>query len=228
MSYLRTMYGVYSNSLLPHSHFTSLQQMNRRSLSPDHGYPLRVVIPGCTGARWVKWVDRITIARSESPNYYQRRDYKVLPPECETEDMAEPLWDKCPAILTLPVHSIIASVRPAPNQENEGVLKVKGYAMGGDVRIAGVQVALQTEEGCKEAWVEATITYQEGKWSWTLWEYVLDIRHAQAEIERKGGNRELTVLSRARDKNGEEQKRECVWNMRGVAFSAYGKWDWRW
>jgi sulfite oxidase len=34
-------------------------------LNRDHGYPLRVVVPGVIGARSVKWLDRITIIEEE-------------------------------------------------------------------------------------------------------------------------------------------------------------------
>lgn len=97
----------------PHSY----AQMNGQPLSPDHGWPLRVVAPGYLGARWVKWVDTIAISQEESPNFYQQRDYKVLPeevcgvtdaaprrtiaydcPQIDTKDKAAPVWCKYPSL----------------------------------------------------------------------------------------------------------------------------------
>lgn len=35
-------------------------------INRDHGYPLRVIVPGVIGARSVKWLDRIDIIEEES------------------------------------------------------------------------------------------------------------------------------------------------------------------
>ncbi|CAF4346844.1 unnamed protein product, partial [Rotaria magnacalcarata] len=37
-------------------------EMNNESLTRDHGYPLRIIVPGSIGARSVKWVNRIVVS----------------------------------------------------------------------------------------------------------------------------------------------------------------------
>ena len=45
-------------------------------LCRDHGYPIRVVVPGVVGARNVKWVNRIVLSDKESSSHWQQNDYK--------------------------------------------------------------------------------------------------------------------------------------------------------
>ena len=42
----------------------------------DHGYPIRVVVPGVVGARNVKWLNRIVLSPEESTSHWQQNDYK--------------------------------------------------------------------------------------------------------------------------------------------------------
>ena len=44
----------------------------RRTLSTDHGFPLRLVVPGVTGARSVKWLSRIITSKEESQAHWQQ------------------------------------------------------------------------------------------------------------------------------------------------------------
>ncbi|RPD72460.1 molybdopterin binding oxidoreductase [Lentinus tigrinus ALCF2SS1-7] len=182
--------------------------MNGQALSPDRGYPLRVVAPGFLGARWVKWVDTISISPDESPNFYQQLDYKVLPEEIDTKEKAASAWSKVPSLTSLPINSVVASV----SRRSPSSILVKGYAIGrGALQVARVEVS--TDDGA--TWHEAKITYQEGKWSWTLWEALLE------DVPTSG-----VVYSRATDREGNRQEREGKWNMRGVAYNPWGRGKW--
>ncbi|KAL3463649.1 Oxidoreductase, molybdopterin-binding domain-containing protein [Aspergillus heterothallicus] len=197
-------------------------EMNSAPLESNHGYPVRVVLPGIAGARWVKWLDRITVQDHESTNFYQRRDYKVLPEEAVDRSAAEPFWDKTPAMSEVPINSVIGV--PEDNETitllESGKYEVKGYAVpqGSNGPITKVHVS---GNGGKD-WVDAQI---EGpstdglagdnmkKWCWVLW---------KADIEiAKGSGRE--VVSRAFDAGGNQQAEHSQWNLRGVGYNGYGR-----
>ncbi|KIK63199.1 hypothetical protein GYMLUDRAFT_41525 [Collybiopsis luxurians FD-317 M1] len=183
-------------------------EMNDEPLSAEHGGPVRVVVPGFLGARWVKWLDTLIISSEESPNFYQQRDYKILPPEIETKDQARSVWSKFPSMTSLPLNSAIGSAfKIAPSK-----LRVKGYAISGG---CGNVVAIEVSADNGATWYPSRITYQEGKWSWTLWE---------AEIPISGSSGE--VCARAKDKAGNFQPMAGSWNMRGVAFDAISRIKW--
>ncbi len=44
-------------------------EMNESPLTPDHGFPLRLIVPGQIGAKSVKWLSRIAIKDIESQGY---------------------------------------------------------------------------------------------------------------------------------------------------------------
>lgn len=54
-------------------------------LSPDHGYPVRVIVPGFIGGRMVKWLKRIVVTTQESDSYYHYNDNRVLPSHIDAE-----------------------------------------------------------------------------------------------------------------------------------------------
>jgi sulfite oxidase len=109
------------------------------------------------------------------------------------------------------MNSIVASVYPSFTSQNQ--IKVKGYAINGaSGRVTKVEVSVDNGE----TWQPARITYQEGKWSWVLWEAVVDVPE----------DGEKVVYSRATDESGNVQQREGQWNLRGVAYTAWGKGTW--
>jgi len=50
-------------------------EMNGAPLAPDHGYPLRLVVPGWYGCTAIKWVNEITLVDAEAPATDQMREY---------------------------------------------------------------------------------------------------------------------------------------------------------
>lgn len=58
---------------------------NDRWLTPDHGFPVRMIIPGFIGGRMVKFLEEITVTEKESDNFYHFHDNRVMPPHVDEE-----------------------------------------------------------------------------------------------------------------------------------------------
>ena len=69
--------------------------LNGEPLSRDHGFPLRVVVPGTVGARSVKWLKSITLSHEESRSHWQQKDYKMFH---SSVDWSNVDWTKSPAV----------------------------------------------------------------------------------------------------------------------------------
>jgi len=109
----------------------------------------------------------------------------------------------------LPLNSVVAHVDFIMPDKT---LYVKGYALPGSFGNVRT-VELTIDEG--KTWRPARILYQDGKWSWTIWE-------AELECSEENG----TVFSRAIDSAGNIQPKEGLWNMRGVAYNGWGVGTW--
>lgn len=60
-------------------------EQNGKPLEPDHGFPIRMIIPGFIGGRMVKWLKKIEVTSKESNNFYHFHDNRVLPSHVDTE-----------------------------------------------------------------------------------------------------------------------------------------------
>ncbi|KAF3479661.1 sulfite oxidase [Arthroderma uncinatum] len=189
-------------------------EMNDKPLLPEYGFPVRVVVPGVAGARWVKWLDRITVQAEESPNFYQQHDYRVLPVEASTWEIAEKYWSTVPSIQAMPVNSVVAVPDDGDTVKlsSDGCLEVKGYAVPAGSQGPVVRVEVSTDGG--KTWVDAEIqdNKPQSKWSWTLWK-------VQVKAER---GEDMTIYSRATDGGGNTQPEFSQWNIRGVVYNGYG------
>lgn len=76
---------------------------NGKPFPPDHGYPVRFLVPGFVGIRNCKWLNKVQFSDKESQGRFQQRAYKVYK-ETEWKDVDQ---TKYPAPLAHCINSVI-------------------------------------------------------------------------------------------------------------------------
>ncbi|KAH8850797.1 Sulfite oxidase, mitochondrial [Schistosoma japonicum] len=196
--------GVFGSSLPidlaldPHREVIVAFEMNNKPITRDHGFPLRIIIPGSIGARQVKWLDQITLSTDESESFWQQLDYKYVLP---TADGKVPDLKSLPAILDYPVQSVICTPSDGQTLKNTGSVTLSGYAFSGGGR--GIISVRVSSDGGK-SWYEAKLSPASPaiqsnvaeinsdspsksrsvkQWAWTLWTVDIPIPKGIDEIE---------------------------------------------
>ena len=82
--------------------------MNGEALAPEHGAPLRLVVPGYAGVRSAKWLTRIEVRDRPSDAPIQAKDYKLFPASVAKEDAD---WDRGLTIEEMPLNAAICAPR---------------------------------------------------------------------------------------------------------------------
>ena len=135
-----------TTAMHPNQHCLLAYQYNHAPLTQRHGAPLRAVIPGHVGARWVKWLNGLKISTTENDSPPMRLDYKLLTPqrldEHEYAKKAEAQVEFRQQELRKenPLQRLEASCSiTLPSKEGQevqagadGTVNVKGYAVGQD------------------------------------------------------------------------------------------------
>lgn len=176
-------------------------QMNGKTLSVDHGAPIRAIVPGFIGARSVKWLAKVVVSDKPSPNHYVAENYKIVADtKAETLAAAEPINEYS-------INSLICS--PAPAAEvKAGEVVLRGIALprgGRTDRIAKVEILGRDNAVLGEAKLESP-----GEaFCWELWTAKISL-----------GKGEQTLGVRATGTNGDIQPLEPNWNAQGYLFNA--------
>jgi sulfite oxidase len=132
-------------------------RMNGEPLPAEHGFPLRVVVPGFVGARSVKWLSAVTVLSEQSQSFFQIDDYCVD---------GEPL-------LELPLNSAICRAELTGT-----TLAVQGYAVGGCREVVRVEISLDGG-----AWLGVELDENgAGPWTWRLWRAELHVDEPPREL----------------------------------------------
>lgn len=219
--------------------------LNGEDLSPDHGYPLRLVVPGQIGGRMVKWLQRIEVSDRESQHHLHFFDNKLLPTEV-TADQArtEDKWWYDPKYIINDLNVNAAICSPAHDQvvslasdTATKPLAIEGYAYtGGGRRITRVEVTLDDGKTWKLAEIiypedlyrsnpiqghpyfgELDLSMTEMSFSWCFWRLDVDIKASLIETDVK------VITVRAMDEALSTMPRDMYWN----AMSMMNSWWFR-
>ena len=173
-------------------------EMNGAALLPQHGFPLRLIVPGWYGMTSVKWLRAVTALDSPFTGYQQEHSYRLRSDE---HDEGIPLTRMLPRALMVPPGIPEFLTRERVVAAGEHVLQ--GRAWSGHAPIVRVEVSLDGGESWKPAETSRDL---DSPWAWCSWSYrwsAVPGRH--------------TLCCRAADEAGNEQPPESSWNVGGYA-----------
>ncbi len=176
-------------------------EVNGVPLPPQHGFPLRLVVPGWYGMTSVKWLARLTAVDEPFDGYQMRHSYRLRE---EDDDEGMPLTRMRPRSLLVPpgIPEFLSRRRIVA----AGRCELRGRAWSGIADVSGVEVS--TDDG--ESWSDAEVERDGlGRWAWRAWRLEWDARPG-----------EFVLCSRARDAAGNVQPLEPSWNVGGYANNA--------
>ena len=175
-------------------------EMNGGPLPPQHGFPLRLVVPGWYGMQNVKWLSRITVLEEPFGGYQNAVGYRIYGPDGEA---GEPVTRMLPRSLTVPpgVPDFMTRARFV----EPGRTTLTGRAWSGYGSIERVEDSTDGGASFHAAALEAPL----GPNAWRGWSF---------DWEATPG--EHVLSSRATDAAGNRQPLEPAWNLKGYANNA--------
>jgi DMSO/TMAO reductase YedYZ molybdopterin-dependent catalytic subunit len=170
-------------------------EMNGAPLEPQHGYPLRLLVPGWYGMTSVKWLTSIELVERPFEGFQQATAYRI---QRDADDPGEPVTRiRVRALMSPPGlpdffsrHRIV----------ERGRVRLYGRAWSGDGPIARVEV------GVDGHWTDATLLPPMGEFAWRGWVFDWDATPGEHEL-----------ACRATDASGAVQPLEQPWNYQGMA-----------
>lgn len=167
-------------------------QMNGEDLPAEHGFPLRLILPGWYGMAQIKWLSRIEFIDRRYEGPHMSRNYHTL--HVLAARSVEPLVVET-SISRTRLKSIVARLT-RQRRDNRWVHRVVGAAWGGASPIERVEI--RVDQG---PWRGAEIDERRGKYGWLLWSH---------ELGGLSPGRH-TLISRAIDAEGKVQPTPEEW-----------------
>ena len=173
-------------------------EMNGLPLPPQHGFPLRLLVPGWYGMAQVKWLTRIDVLDERFTGYQNEIAYRMI---TDPNSAGEPVTRIRPRALMTPPGwpDFMSRARFA----RPGRHVIEGRAWSGQAPVTAVQVSPDGGLSWEDATLDADVDHPR---AWRRWAY---------EWSAVPGQHELLV--RATDAAGGTQAVEQEWNRQGMA-----------
>jgi DMSO/TMAO reductase YedYZ molybdopterin-dependent catalytic subunit len=169
--------------------------INGQPLPPQHGFPLRLVVPGWYGMTHVKWLRSITAVGKPFDGWQQAVAYHL--------DENTPVSRMLPRSLLVPPG--IPDFLTRERRLAAGPCLLEGRAWSGHGPIARVEVSVDGGQ----SWGEATLAEPVSKFAWRGWSFRWDATAG-----------ERLLACRATDSSGRTQPDEGEWNEGGYCNNA--------
>lgn len=170
--------------------------MNGAPLLPQHGYPVRLIVPGWYGMTHVKWLRSVTVVDAPFLGWQQDFGYRLR----QSEDDVDPP----PVTRMLPRSLLVPPGIPVFFGRDRvlaaGPCELVGRAWSGWAPIVRVEVS--TDEG--STWSDASLDADAPEFAWRGWRF---------EWDAVAG--EHVLMCRATDGAGNVQPLEAEWNLEG-------------
>lgn len=179
-------------------------EANGQPLLPQHGFPLRLVVPSWYGMASVKWLRAITVLDRPFEGIEQARVYRY---QQGADDPGVPVTRKRVNSAVLPpgVPDLVTRRRfLAPGRHT-----VQGMAWSGAGRIERVEFSADGGASWREARLDSVL---HDRFAWMQWS-------AEWEVAAEG---DYVLACRARDEAGEVQPLDAqdTWNRQGMGGNA--------
>lgn len=170
--------------------------MNGQPLQPQHGYPLRLIVPGWYGMTSVKWLGSIEAIADPFMGYQMSEAYRYSQ---SSDEPGEPVSLIRARALMIPpgIPDFMTRVRLV----EAGPVTLSGRAWAGRLGISRVEVS---EDGGL-TWSEARLEEESSPFAWRGWSFDWD-----------SGPGRYTLCVRATDSDGNIQPVGQPWNSQGM------------
>ena len=169
-------------------------EMNGRALEPQHGFPLRLVVPGWYGMTSVKWLTSIEVVAEPFEGFQQAVAYRY---QRDADDPGHPVSRMRVRALMIPPG--IPDFFSRRRFLDPGPVTLRGRAWSGNGPVERVEVAVDGR------WADATLATPVGEHAWGGWSFDWDAAPGEHEL-----------ACRATDAAGNVQPLEAPWNYQGM------------